>query len=344
MADQTASPGVPWGTTVLFVIAALLYMAFLVNLFGLRGGDAMGRGMAMGFAAVIGLMLWLVLASLFAIAIFKGQMPAYAIAAAIVLLPLSAIAAASATGLYSDRYGDWLLVVPIALPPLLALYALWARFISLQASLAPTPTTAAAGLLIVLLTAVPLVLTVREFAPDPARDAARAAAEKAQEEAMEKRRQDALAEEAAQFARLGPDSSLEDYLPHLAPGLPRFQEALAGVRRVKSRSQDAATLLKEGRLGELAELWEFDIDAATVCEAYRQALRIQVGGISRTRSDYLRAAMDLEYQLRNIEWLIAARCNLDEALTDAATNLRAASDLPRFTSFADRLDALRTSR
>ena len=57
MADQTASPSFPWGTTTLLVIAAFLYMAFLVNLFGLRGGDAMGRGLAMGFAAIIGLVL-----------------------------------------------------------------------------------------------------------------------------------------------------------------------------------------------------------------------------------------------------------------------------------------------
>jgi hypothetical protein len=344
MADQTASPGFAWGTTVLLVIASLLYIAFLANLFGLRGGDAMGRGMAMGFAAVIGLLLWLVLASLFAVAIFKGQMPSYAVAAAIVLLPLSAIAAASATGLYGDRYGDWLLIVPIALPLMLALYGLWARFPPLHEALAPTPTTAAMGLVIALLTAVPLVLTVREFAPDPARDAAQAAIQKAQEESMEKSRQDALAEEAAQFARLGPDSSLDDYLPFLAPGLPRFEEAVAGVRLARSRSQDAATLLKEGRIGELAELWRFEVDAATVCAAYGQALKVQAGGISRTRSDYLRTAMDLEAQLANIEWLVAARCNLDEALIDAASNLRAVSELPRFTSFADRLDALRSSR
>ena len=344
MADQTASPGFPWGTTTLLVIAAFLYMAFLVNLFGLRGGDAMGRGLAMGFAAIIGLVLWLVLASLYAVAIFKGQMPSYAAAAAIVFLPLSAIAAASATGLYSDRHGDWLIAIPAILPLVLGLYAVWARFTDLHVTLAPTSTTVAMGCAIVLLTAVPLVLTVREFAPDPARDAAKAAAAKAQEEAMEKRRQDALAEEAAQFARLGPDSSLENYLPHVAPGLPRFQEALAGVRQVKSRSQDAAALLKAGRIGELAQLWQFDIDPAVVCEPYGQALKAEAGKISRTRTDYISVAVDLEYQLRNMEWLVAARCNLDEALTEIETRVRAISDLPRLTDFADKLASLRSQR
>lgn len=340
MADQTASPSFPWGTTTLLVIAAFLYMAFLVNLFGLRGGDAMGRGLAMGFAAIIGLVLWLVLASLYAVAIFKGQMPPYAAAAAIVLLPLSAIAAASATGLYSDRHGDWLIAIPAILPLVLGLYAVWARFTDLHAALTPTATTVATGCAIALLTAVPLVLTFREFAPDPARDAARAAEHKKWEEDEKKRVAEADAADAARFAKLGPDSHLGDYLEDLPLGAIHHRQALAGARLVKTRTADAVQLLGQDRIGDLSQLWALDIEPSAVCAAYREALQAEAAKITKTRSDYISVAIDLEWQLPNIEWLTGKGCDLSGPLGDAANRVRSVSDSERMTELADRLTAL----
>ncbi len=141
--------------------------------------------------------------------------------------------------------------MPLLLPPLLALYALWARLVGWHETLPPAPTTALLGGAIVVLTILPLVLTVIEFAPNPARDAERAAQAKAVEEEAQKRQQEAMAEEAARFAKLGPDSSLRDYLDYLPPGDSHFREAIAGARLVKSRNVDAVLLLNEGRLREL---------------------------------------------------------------------------------------------
>jgi hypothetical protein len=344
MADQPSPHAFPWGTTILLFIAAFLYVAFIANLLGSRGSDAAGRGMALGFAAIAGLILWVVLATLFAVAFFNGRMPGYATAAAIVLVPLSAIAAAAAAGLYSERHGDWLIAVPLLLPPLLALYGLWARLSAWHGTFEPGPTTALLGGAIVVLTVVPLVLTTIEFMPDPARDAARAAELKAREDELKKREQEALAEEAARFARLGPDSSLRDYFEYLAPGDSRFKEAVAGARLLKSRTADAAALLQEGQIRGLAELWRLDVDPAAVCSAYGAALSSEAGKIVKTRSDYISVAIDLEWQLPNIAWLMGRGCDIAEALAEAEARIRAVSDSSRLDKLADTLAGLREHR
>ena len=59
--SESLPPGFPYGAVVLVVIAVLLYAGFLANILGARGSDAAGRGIAMGFAAIIGVALWIVL-------------------------------------------------------------------------------------------------------------------------------------------------------------------------------------------------------------------------------------------------------------------------------------------
>lgn len=342
MPTQSTTPGFPWGTTILLLLAALLYLAFLANLLGARGSDAAGRGMAMGFAAILGFLLWLVIAALFAVAILRGRMPAYGIAAALVLVPLSALAAASAAGFYSEGRSA-LVAVPLTLPPLLALYALGARFVGWHEALPSTPVTMVLGGAIVALTIVPLVLAVVEFAPNEARDAVRAERMKAAEAEEQKRQQEAEAEEAARLAGLGPDSSLDGYLDFLLPGDPRFDLAVAGARLVKSRNADAAALLSSNRLDDLAELWRLDIDPAAVCSAYTAALRAAASQISRLNPTHISAAIDLERQLANMEWLVTARCDLGESLDDVEAKVRAVADSARIIDFADKVAALRQS-
>ena len=66
MASPTTSPGFPWGMTILFVLAVLLYGPFIANILTARSSDAAGRGMSLGFAVIQGLVLWIVLAAGFA--------------------------------------------------------------------------------------------------------------------------------------------------------------------------------------------------------------------------------------------------------------------------------------
>lgn len=343
MKDQTLSGGVPYGAIALFTIAFLLYSGFLANLMGSRGTDVAGRGMAMGFAAIIGLVLWSVLAVLFVLAFVNGSLPPWAAAAAVVLVPLSAIAAVTAAGLADDK-GRWLMAAPFLLPPLIAFYALWARLPEWRDALPVAPTSAVLGGAIVLLTAVPLALGWIETMPDPRRDAARAEQERIHQEEARRWEQQMQEDDDAKFARLGPDSSLGDYLDYLPPGAPRSKESLAGARLVRSRNADAAALLGAGRIDDLPDLWRLDLDSASVCRPYAAALQAQAITVDRTRSDYISVALDLERQLSNMKWLAGARCDLGKALAAAEARVRAIADDPRLTALADAIAEQRQVR
>ncbi|WP_422001306.1 hypothetical protein [Reyranella sp.] len=334
---------IPYGTIVLLLVAAFLYVGMTANLTGLRGTDAAGRGMAMGFAAVIGFLLWLVLAGLFVLAWFNGRLPFWAAAAVVILLPLSAVAAAVATT-YAGERGRWLMAAPFLLPPLLALYALWARLPAAHGVLPPAATGAVLGGAILLLTAVPLAIGWIETMPNPERDAARAEQQRRYEEDMARRGREAAEAEEARFVKLGPDSPLAEWLDFLAPGSSYFERALQGARAVTSRNRDAATLLREGRLPELETLWQLDLDAAAVCEAYAGALQAQAAKIDRTREAYVTEALEIEYQLDNMKWLVRAGCDLDRSLATLEARIRAIADNARLTGIADTVAALRQPR
>jgi hypothetical protein len=340
MKNEGLSGGVPYGAIALLVIAFLLYAGFLANILGSRGTDAAGRGMALGFAAIIGVVLWIVLGGLLVLAWFNGRLPGWLAAAVLVFLPLSAIAAAAGAGL-AREWGYWLMAAPILLPPLLAFLALWGRLPALHDVLPVTPTAAVLGGAIVLLTVVPLVVGWMDTMPNPERDAARAEQQRLYEQETRRREQQAREEEEARFARLGPDSSLGDYLDFLTPGSPRHAQALAGARLVKSRNQDAVALLREGRLLDLENLWRLDLDPAHVCQAYAGALQAQAMKIDRSLPGYVSAALDVEHQLANMKWLAGTRCDLDAALALAEARVRAIADNVRLAGLADQIAALR---
>ena len=151
-------------------------------------------------------------------------------ATAIVVLPLSAIAAAAAAGLAEER-GGWLMAAPILLPPLLILYGLWGRMPAWHETFPVVITSIVLGGAIVLLTAAPLAVAAIEIMPDPARDAARVEEDRRRVEEM--RRQEQQAREA--FERRsspawGQTLPSRDYLEYLPPGDPRSPAALAGAR------------------------------------------------------------------------------------------------------------------
>jgi hypothetical protein len=331
----------PIGAFVLTGVAAMLYLGMLGSLAGLDETDAMGRGMALGFGAIFGVALWLVLAVLLLIAALNGRMPDIGKLGAALLLPLSAISASVAIDLYGNG-SDWAFAMPLLLPLLITAYALWARMPSLQERLPPLPTTAIVGGVVAILTVTPLLASLASFLPDPARDARQAAVENAREEKLRQEEQIALQREAEVFARLGPDSSLGDYLQYLPGGDTRSREALAGARRVKSRQADAVQLLNAGRLEALTDLFRLDLKPTPeLCQAYDKALAVAASQVTKARSDYLSIAIDLEEQLPNIDWLVEGGCNLNDSLGILADHLRAVSDSQRMDKFAVTLQGYR---
>ncbi len=330
----------PVGTIVLLMLAALLYAAMLGCIADAPDADAFGQAIVLLYAAFLGVVLWLVLAALLLIAAARGRMPLWATLAMVVLWPLSAVAIFMAGDAYSrgDPSAIWVLAF---LPPLFALYALWARLPALHATFRAGTTSAVFAGAIAILAVTPMVTATRAALPDPARDARLAAAGKAQEEQMAKERQAALDRQEAQFAGLGPDSALADYLVYLS-SMAYGERALAGIRQLKNRQADAALLLQQGRIADLRDLWSFDVaPTAELCQAYGAALAAAAGNVTKARSDYLSAATDLELQLTNMKWLIANHCDLSPPLGLLEANVRAVADSDRMTQFADRLAALR---
>lgn len=339
---MTGTPGkAPLGTFILLAIAGVLYLGMLGSLSGLNETDAMGRGMALGFGAIFGVALWLVLAALLLLAALHGRMPDVGKVGAAVLLPLSAITASVAIDLYGTG-ADWALAAPLLLPPIIMAYALWARMPALFPGSRSLPGTAAVGGLVAILTLAPLLVSLMALLPNSERDARQAAVEKAREEKLREEEKIALQREAEVFARLGPNSRLSAYLQYLPGGDSRSHEALEGARLVKTRQTDAVELLKAGRLAALTDLFRLDLQVTPdLCKAYDGALEQAAGQISKTRSDSLSQAINLEQQIPNIGWLVSGGCNLDASLTLLADHVRSVSDSQRMHKFAARLDGYR---
>lgn len=235
--------------------------------------------------------------------------------------------------------------VLLVLPPLFGLYALWARLPALHATFRAGTTSLVFAGAIAVLAVTPLLTATRAALPDPARDARLAEAGRVQEERMAREQQATLDRQEAEFASLGPELPLADYLVYLS-SMAYGERALAGIRRVTNRQAEAVLLLlQQGRLADLRELSHFDVaPTAELCQAYGAALAAAAGRVTKARSDYLIAAIDLELQLTNIKWLVANRCDLGQPLGLLETNLRVVANSDRITQFADKLAALRPAR
>jgi hypothetical protein len=333
----TAGPvrtGFPTGFVITLVVAVLLYAVMASIVAGSRSSDAAGNGLSVAYGAVFTVALWIALIVLLVLARSRGSMPGGGTAALVVLVPLALIGCFIAIGRFGEGEG-WALAVVFALPALLATYAIWARF--------GTPAGAGFALL-----GVGVLLSIAPFsagfltAPSDARhNAERALAERTQQAAIAKESRAAREREAADFSALGADSSIADYLPYLHSGT-YGDRALAGIQKARSRQADAMALLGKLPLGELAELSQFNVvPTRELCAAYGNALSALANRIAEARGDHLAAAIDLEWQMPNLKWLITAKCDLSAPLGRAEVNIRAVADSPRLTNLADTLAEIR---
>jgi len=120
------------------------------------------------------------------------------------------------------------------------------------------------------------------------------------------------------------------------------RQAMEGARHARSRQADAVALLGEReRLVDLREVWQLDIEATpALCRAYDAALRRNAVKIDPAYSNRLGEAIDLEFQLPNLQWLVGAHCDLKTVLTDLAARLRVVRDSSRIDKLADTMEAL----
>lgn len=180
--------------------------------------------------------------------------------------------------------------------------------------------------------------------PRPSGQTASPAAEKARLANEAKTQREAREGEAAAFAALGPDSSLDDYLPFLRNRV-FADRALEGVQKVKSRQADALVLLEKRPLSELSELWQWNVLATReMCEAYGNAFLTAANRIDPARGDPINAAIDLEWQMPNLKWMIGSKCDLSGPLERAQANIRAVAKTDRLKNLAVTFGELKGAR
>ena len=81
-----------------------------------------------------------------------------------------------------------------------------------------------------------------------------------------------------------------------------------------------------------------------MCEAYANAFLAAANRITTANSDYLSRALDLEWQMPNLKWMIGSKCDLSGPLERAETNIKAVADSDRLRNFAITLGELKTAR
>jgi hypothetical protein len=156
--EQTTRSSAPIGAIVVLVLAVFLYVGMMVNVGEIQNvnTDAMGRGMAEGFAVAFAFAEWVMLAILLLIGGIKGEMPNGAAIAMVFLHPLSCVAVIAAITLLNHGASPLYQLVPGLIAPIIALYAFWARLPSLHRVLRPLQTSGVAWGIVALLTLAPL--------------------------------------------------------------------------------------------------------------------------------------------------------------------------------------------
>jgi hypothetical protein len=335
--------GFPAGFVSLLVVALFLYAVTGATVADSRSSDAAGNALSVAFAAIFGGLLWIAIAVLLVMAKARGAMVAWAPWALFALMPAAVVAFFVAIGRFGEGDKPALIVV-FVLPALPILYAVWARAPVLHARLRPAGTSATLLAMMAVLSLGTLSVGLRAALPNPKAQEERAAAEKARLEQDAKARRDFQERESATFAALGPDSHIADYLPYLH-NRAFADQALAGIQKLKTRQADAVALLERQPLNELTELWQFNLLATReVCEAYGSAFLAAVNRVTKARSDYISAAIDLEWQLPNLKWLVRSKCDLSGPLDRAEANIKAVADSDRLRTFAMTLAELKGVR
>lgn len=300
------------GGVLLLLFAIVPYTLLVAMLPGAEDFPNEGGGearMAWGLQQFWAYAAWGVILVLLGLALWRasraGGIGEWGRRALPVLAPAAGIAMLVAIAAGFEAPGPWLPLVPIVLPPVMAAYALWG-------CLGRLPRAKVDGVavgLIAALSAAVIPLWVLDAASYPGRlerhHAELAAADAAARAAGEQREQ----ELRARFARLGPDSSLRDYIEARQWYLSGV-DITGGARQVKSRQSDAIAMLDEGMILDLSDLWQLDLQPTQpLCMSYGKALAAAFGPSNRRGGSAFLNLLDT--QVPNMRWLQAAGCDLD---------------------------------
>ena len=127
---------------LLLAVALVLYVLMLANALHPSTGGGEAR-MGDAFEALFLIAgLWIVLSLMLMAGGLGGAMPRWAAILAVILMPVSAVAAAVAIDMCS-RHMEWAVVFLVLLPALIVFYAFWARLPGWRAALPAERTSTA---------------------------------------------------------------------------------------------------------------------------------------------------------------------------------------------------------
>ena len=324
------TPGPPTGVILLLLFACVPYGLLVSALPGSDdfpgggGGEAtVGWGMLQFIACVLCAILWLVLWLALYVATRKGGFSG-SVRFVHGLMPVSGTAVTVAVGVNFGTPGVWLTLVPIVLPPVIAVYTLWCCLPGPLRGLVPLRIDAIAIGLMGALSIAVVPLAALDASLYPARLARHKAEQEAQWAASQKAAENREHQEEARFQSLGPDSSLRDWLhfDDIAFRIAHYDQALVGARSVKTRQSDAVALLGESGLWDLEDLWRLDLEPTpALCAAYARALEKDAGPEGFGKRDTF-GAEHFERQVPNMRWLVGAHCDLDAGIGYLESRLR----------------------
>ncbi|HEU0084991.1 MAG TPA: hypothetical protein VFQ87_19235, partial [Bradyrhizobium sp.] len=278
---------------VLAVIAGLLWLLSLATLADLGRSDAAGNALGEAYAAIQIIALWMLLSVMTVIAAVKGRAPWPAIAATVVIVPLSGVLAMSAMALLTRAHLPpflWPIVIPAAIPPLVLLWC----FLSLQGRAGNAIAALPAAMLAVCLLIEPLSLT-RKTVDD--RQTAR------------------LQKYDADLERVSAGAPMWEWTPFLDTADSTKQaRVLDNIRGLEQRQQQAEIMLDRGDF-PVGYLGFFDLDPTpSLCGKARGLLRRQVEPLVLKTADsrpYRTIAGEVADAVAGMSWLVGYGCSCD---------------------------------
>jgi hypothetical protein len=290
------SNGAAAASIVLSIIAGLLWVLSLATLASLGHSDAAGNAIGEAYAAIQIIALWSLLTVMTIIAGIKGAAPKLAVVATLVIVPASGFVAMAAADLLARAHLSphlWPIVIPAAVPPLVAIWCL----------LALHGRTRMAG---VALAALPAVMVAVCLLIQPL-SLMRKAVDDAETARLEKY--------DADLAAVHTGAPMWEWTPFLdTQDSTKRAKVLDNIRSLDQRQAQAETMLDRGDF-PIGELGSFDLDPTReLCDKARGLLRKQVAPLllkTPNSKPYSDVAMQVSDAVSGMNWLVGYGCSCD---------------------------------
>ncbi len=328
---------------ILLVLVILLWLPLVGNLATINNSDPAGNGLSKAYGVFMAIALWILMALLLVVAGVKGQMPMWAGVLAFLLAPASGAATLAAIELLSDRtFSRWPILIPALVPPLIAAFAIWAYVPSIHAAIPANLAGAIVWGTVLCLAISPWPSIAKRSGEG---DEHRAKIEAAYQAESAKRKEQDRQEKLARFQKLTYDAPLWEWRDFADPESELREQALEGMRHVKSRQADAEELLAHGLPFPMRELSNLALEATpALCESARRFLRKKADSMKPNVAGappYDVIADLIEPYLPTMTWLTQKHCECADELDGINQIVRVYRDSPERDKFLAALDQIR---